>query len=148
LKKIISIAVAFVIIATMFVGCVSTSAAKKDGTYRAEFSAADDHGWTEYVEITVAGDKITNVVYDSLNDGKKKSEDKDYEKTMKNVSGGKTWPADFYSKLTAQLLEKQNIDEVDTVAGATTSSDDFKTLVKSLSKNMQNGKTETVKVEK
>lgn len=148
MKKVISIAVAFVIIATMLIGCTSTSTAKKDGTYKAEFSAADDNGWTDYVEVTVTGDKITNVVYDSLKDGKKKSEDQDYEETMKKVSGDKTWPSDFYSKLTAQLLEKQNIDEVDTVAGATNSSDDFKTLVKALSKNMQKGKTETVKVDK
>ncbi|MEG0895430.1 MAG: FMN-binding protein [Oscillospiraceae bacterium] len=140
-KVLISLLVAF-----LFVGCSSTSALK-DGTYKAEMKAPDSHGWTEFVDVTVTNSKITKVVFDAKNeDGALKSQDAEYEKIMKD-SGSKTWPSDFYTKLANQLVEKQNINDVEAVAGATTSSDSFKKLVKALSKNMEKGETDTLSVE-
>ena len=151
MKKIISLILSLTLIVVMLVGC-SSSKPMKDGTYRSEFSSADAHDWVDYVEVTVSKSKITSVVYDSLNSGAKepekkgmkKSEDIDYETAMRNA-GGKTWPRDFSAKLTQQLVEKQKINDVDGVAGATNSTNDFKKLVKALSKNMTNGDVSTVK---
>lgn len=123
----------------------------KDGTYRAEMSA-ESHGYKDYVEITVVGGKIDTVVYDSQTaDGKRKTQDEDYKKAMmdgnKNAGIPETYPADYSKKLTEALLEKQDINKVDTVAGATTSSDDFKALVSALMNNIKKGNTKTVVVD-
>lgn len=131
MKKAITLTLASLLCVSMLAGCNSGSK-MKDGTYNAEFTAADDHGWTEYVEITVSGEKITNVVFDGKNvDGLKKSEDASYEQAMKDA-GSTTFPKDFYTKLAQQLVEKQDVEKVDAVAGATTSSNDFTTLVKGM----------------
>ncbi len=46
-----------------------------------------------------------------------------------------------------QLLEKQGLDGVDVIAGATYSSDCFKALFAALEENMVNGVTDQVYVE-
>ncbi len=145
MKKIMSISLAAILIAVLFVGCAS-SKAMKDGSYKAEFAEPDDHGWTEFVEVTVTNAKITDVNFDARNEkGDLKSKDPDYKTAMEGA-GFKTWPSDFYPKLSAQLIEKQDINQVDSIAGATNSSDSFKKLVKELSKNFSSGKTDLVKV--
>lgn len=141
IKKFTVIVMA-IVLCFAFTGCASSDTLK-DGTYKSQYSAPDSHGWTDYVEITVSSGKITKVNYDALKDGLKKSEDKDYQTAMKD-GGSKTWPSDFYPKLSSQLVDKQDIDKVDVVAGATTSSNDFKKLVKALSKNMSEGKTDEI----
>ena len=123
----------------------------KDGTYRAEMSI-ESHGYKDYVEITVTGGKIDTVVYDAVTaDGKKKTDDEDYKKSMmegnKNASLPETYPADYMKKLSQSLVEQQEVEKVDVVAGATTSSNDFKTLVSALKNNMKSGKTQTVVVD-
>ena len=50
-------------------------------------------------------------------------------------------------KLSQSLVEQQDVEKVDAIAGATTSSNDFKTLVNALKNNMKNGKTKTVVVD-
>lgn len=145
MKKVTTICITFVLLVVLFVGCVS-SKELKDGSYKAEFESADDHGWTEFVEITVTNSKITDVNFDAKNqNGDLKSKDPDYKEAMEGA-GLKTWPSDFYPKLSAKLIETQDIEKVDAIAGATNSSNAFKKLVKSLTKNMTSGKTEVVKV--
>lgn len=140
MKKNVMMILTVTLILTLFVGCTSSSE-YKDGTYKAEFSTPDDHGWTEYVEITVTNAKITDVVFDGKNpDGAQKSEDKAYEDAMKSA-GSTTWPSEFYVELANGLVEKQDPTKVDNIAGATMSSNDFKTLVRALEKKMANGDT-------
>lgn len=153
MKKSITIIATLMVTMLLFVGCNSNAKSMKNGTYKAEFEKPDDHGWTEYVEITVENEKFKKVTFDGFNDGakepekkgKKKSEDADYKAAMQGANS-KTWPSDFYSKLSTKLVDTQNIDKVDAVASATTSSNNFKTLVKALTKNIKNGVTETLKV--
>lgn len=145
MKKILSLVLALTLAGAMFVGC--SPKGMKDGTYKAEMAKADDHGWTDFVEITVSGEKITAVDFDSVDaEGKKKNGNESYDKVMKDT-GSKTWPSDFMPKLEKDLIDKQNVEKVDTIAGATVSSDSFKKLVKALSKNMAKGDTKTVKVD-
>ena len=132
-------------------GCQNTGdQTLTDGTYRAEMSA-ESHGYKDYVEITVTGGKIDAVVFDAVAaDGKRKSEDDEYKNAMiagnRNAGVAETYPAVYMKQLADQLLETQKIDQVDTVAGATTSSDDFKTLVQALMGNLKSGNTQTVVV--
>ncbi len=145
MKKIISLALAALLSAAMFAGC-SSSSKMKDGKYRAEYSEPDSHGWTEYVEVTVSGEKITDVDFDAVNtEGVKKSEDASYDEAMKNA-GWTIGPKDFYADLEKQLIDKQNVNDIDGVATATTSSNSLKTLMTELQKNIAKGDTATVKV--
>lgn len=145
MKKAITFGLSVVLAASMLTGCTS-SKDMKDGTYKAIYSTPDSHNWTDFVEVTVKDSRITAVVFDAVNkDGALKSQDPDYEKAMK-AAGYETWPADYAPKLASSLVEKQKADEVDTIAGATTSSNDFKVLVKALSKNMGKGTTAELEV--
>lgn len=143
MKKVIALVLAVLLCAVAFIGC--DAAGMKDGTYRASYAAADDHGWTEYLEITVAGGKITAVDFDALNaDGDRKSENQEYIDTMVNY-GGTTSPDKFYKELEDAMVAKQNAG-FDAVAGATTSSDSMKALYAALVANMEKGDTTEVKI--
>lgn len=150
-KRIFAAALSMALLTTAMVGCNSRSATLKDGTYRAQMKTAE-HGWTDYLEITVRNGKYDTVVFDAENAaGEKKSQDEEYKKSMlegnKNAGKAETYPADYSEKLADNLLEKQDIEQVDAVAGATNSSEKFKALAKALEKNMKKGKTATVIVE-
>lgn len=101
----------------------------KDGSYKVEFDKFDANGWKGQLELTVKADKITAVVFDYVNkDGKKKSVDEAYKAAMEPKT--KTYPGKFIPELTKSLLDKQAVASVDTITGATTSTNEFKTLAK------------------
>lgn len=118
-----------------------------DGVYRAEYSECDEYGWKDYVEITVSEGEISEVVFDGENADKTKlkSEDLSYENQMKQYRG--TYPAKYNKDLINQFIETGKIDGVDVVAGATESTDRFKTLVIAAMGNAIDGDTETVVIE-
>ncbi len=146
MKKVLISLLATIAAAALFTGC-QDSGSYKDGTYKAQYKNPDDHGWTEYVTVTVSGGKFTAVEFDSLNeDGQKKTEDEEY-KAAYTGAGYETYPADYTQKLEDSLLSKQNPDDVDAVAGATNSSASFKELVKKLESRMKKGDTSTLIVD-
>lgn len=99
----------------------------KDGVYQGSYDKFDTHGWKAQIEIEIKDDKIANVTFDYINaDGKLKSEDADYKTNMEKVT--KTYPAKFIPELQQKLIDTQDITKVDAVTGATSSSNDFKTL--------------------
>jgi major membrane immunogen (membrane-anchored lipoprotein) len=105
------------------------AAALKDGVYTAAQENFDDRGWKATVEVEVKEGKIANVKFDYVNkDGALKSQDAGYKAAMEPVS--KTYPEKAFAELQASLVEKQDVAAVTAVAGATTSSNDFTTLVK------------------
>lgn len=150
MKKLLCTLISGMLIIFAFIGCTNNNnaASYKDGTYKAQFASADDHGWTEYIEITVSSGKITEAVVDAKNiEGEKKSQSEVYDKAMKDA-GAKTWPSKFYPELESQITDKQNGEMIDGVAGATNSSDTVKTLYKALKGNMEKGDTNEVIVER
>lgn len=100
----------------------------KDGTYKAE-SAFDERGWKVVHTITVA-------------DGKLKADDEEYNKNMKAKSGVSSKEAT--EKLNSQLVEKQNLDDVEVVSGATHTSENFKKSTEALLEAAKEGKTDTI----
>lgn len=110
-------------------GCSSKTASGtyKDGTYKAEQPNFDEHGWKGQIEITVKDGKIVSVTYNEVNkDGQLKRDDQQYAENMKakvNIT-----PKEAYEKLEQQLIEKQDPEKVDTVSGATHTSETFKEL--------------------
>ncbi|MGT2802586.1 Major membrane immunogen, membrane-anchored lipoprotein [Streptococcus henryi] len=123
----------------------TSTAALKDGTYTAE-SGFDERGWKVVHTITVKDGKIESSNFDYENaDGAKKSEDEEYNKNMEAKSGISS--KDATAKLNEELVETQNVDDVETVSGATHSSENFKVSAEALLKAAAEGNTDTVEID-
>ncbi|SHF56346.1 Major membrane immunogen, membrane-anchored lipoprotein [Caldanaerobius fijiensis DSM 17918] len=137
MKKIVAIALAGMLTTAVLTGCSSKSASSgtyKDGTYKAEQSTFDSHGWKGQIEITVKDGKITNVIYNEVNkDGVLKRNDQQYAEKMKAKNN--ITPKEVDEKLQQELIDKQDPAKVDTVTGATESSKTFKELATEALKN-------------
>lgn len=119
----------------------SSASAWKDGTYKAE-SGFDERGWKFVHEITIEGGKITASTADYEDkDGNLKSENAEYNATMKEKSGVSS--AESTDKLDEELLEAQSAD-VEVVSGATNTSENFKKSTEALLKAAEEGNTDTI----
>lgn len=146
MKKLLALGTAVMVAGSLMVGCTSTKEEPKEETteqtteettetaetaeetFKAE-SEADDRGYKGVVEITYKDGKIATVVYNEIGkDGKTKKEDEGYNTEMKKVS--KVSAKEAAEQLEKALVETQDIEKVDTVSGATGSSELFKTLAK------------------
>ena len=146
MKKALSIALTSILSLSLLAGCGSketkapAGSAYKDGKYKAAYDKLDSHGWKAFAEIEIKDGKIATVDFDYLNkDNKRKSEDAEYTKAMKPKSG--TSPDEFCPKLEKDLVEKQDVDKVDAITGATNSVTNFKTLSKTALENAKKKNT-------
>ncbi|WP_434642637.1 FMN-binding protein [Thermoanaerobacterium thermosaccharolyticum] len=150
MRKALALGIATAFVAVSLVGCgsngsnasststnSSASGAYKDGTYKAEQAAFDDHGYKGQIEITVKDGKITNVLYNEVDkDGKFKRDDENYASKMKAKTN--TTPKEADEKLQQELIDSQDTSKVDTVAGATETSKTFKELADQALKDAKN----------
>ena len=128
MKKFLLSGLIFILVLTMVVGCTSNDANYEDGTYDAE-GEPDERGWRGVVQVVVEDGKITSVDYDEVNEANElKSEDEEYAETMKGASG--ISPAEAYEQMENALIKRQDVDQIDAVSGATSSFEQFKSLVK------------------
>ncbi|MFP4365079.1 MAG: FMN-binding protein [Spirochaetia bacterium] len=101
-----------------------------NGTYTAE-GEFGDHGWKPTLSITFQDGEITDVTYDEVNeDGDSKRESEDYAERYSEQSG--LTPDDAFSQLEEQLMNTGDADDVDAVSGATSSSENFKSLARQI----------------
>ncbi|MCT4633586.1 MAG: FMN-binding protein [Firmicutes bacterium] len=99
-----------------------------DGEYYAEESEYS-YGYKGTMKIVVADGLISEVVYADIDEnGNKKSENEEYNKKYMDKSGISF--EEVSTTLRNQLLETQDLDKIDVVAGATTSSEKFVKLGK------------------
>lgn len=123
----------------------SSNAALKDGTYKL-VSGADQRGWHVEFSIVVKDGKITSSDYDNLNaDGKRKSQDADYEKAMKDKVG--TGPAEYFKAYNEGLVNKQTPSDVEVVTGATNAHTSFVEYANKLIEAAKKGDTAEIKVD-
>lgn len=116
----------------------------KDGTYKL-VSEADKRGWHVEFTIVVEGGKIKSSDFDNLNkDGKRKSEDAEYEKQMKDKVG--TGPAEYFKAYNTGLVEKQKPSDVEVLSGATHAHTSFVEYANKLIEAAQKGDTKEIKV--
>ena len=116
----------------------------KDGTYKL-VSEADKRGWHVEFTIVVEGGKIKSSDFDNFNkDGKRKSEDAEYEKQMKDKVG--TGPAEYFKAYNTGLVEKQKPADVEVVSGATHAHTSFVEYANKLIEAAQKGDTKEIKV--
>lgn len=112
----------------LVVGCTGGKANYEDGLHSEE-AEIDDRGWKSTITITVENGKIQEVNYDEVNEeGVSKTKDAEYGALMKEEAG--ITPREAFKELEEALKSSQDVDEVDVVSGATTSSEVFKSLVK------------------
>ncbi len=131
-RRVISLLAVAALATTMFVGCGNKEEAKesglKNGTYEAT-GEKDDKGNTASIKIEVKDGKIATVKYDEVSsEGVSKLDNEEYNTNMKAKSG--TNPIEAFPALEKALVEKQDADAVDTVTGATSTSNNFKALAK------------------
>lgn len=144
--KKISLALVFIvaIIALSTVGC-SADNRMQDGYYTA-MAGEYSHGWKEFVSITVKNGDIASVEYNAVNEsGFIKSWDNAYMQNMKAVQG--TYPNEYTRNYAGQLLEAQNANQVDTIAGATSSYSSFKMLASAAIEQAKKGDSRVVVVD-
>ncbi|EMG28063.1 putative lipoprotein [Listeria fleischmannii 1991] len=123
---------------------INNGADMKDGKYNLE-EQNYAHGYRVVFAMEVKDGKIATSDYNYVNkDGQKKTDDADYEKNMKEKSG--TGPKEYIPALNKSLVDKQSPAEVDTVSGATNSSNQFRIYAAQLENAAQNGDTDTIKV--
>ncbi len=126
-------------------GCAG-EAQYRDGTYMVEFRDFDGYGYKDFMRATVEGGEIVQLEYNATNsDGTLRTEDADYEERMSLVQD--TYPARYTGDLVNQYMSSGSIDEVDTVAGATWSSECFRALFEALEVQIQAGDTSVVQVD-
>lgn len=125
---------------------INPNAPLQDGEYSLKELNPDAHGWSFFMNMTVAGGQITEVEWDYVNpEGTLKSEDEAYQERMaEKVNIG---PKEFVPALAQDLIEKQNAKEVEVVAGATHSTYSFKTYAAQLINAAQKGDTTPIEVD-
>lgn len=123
-------------------GCGSkkTEAQWQDGYYTARME--EYHlGWKEYVTICVMDNKIVSVEYNAKNaSGFVKSWDNAYMRNMNPVTG--TYPNRYTRNYAAEFLAEQSADNIDMIAGASTSGGNFRRLAAAVLECAEKGDTE------
>jgi major membrane immunogen (membrane-anchored lipoprotein) len=123
-----------------FVSCPGRAPALRDGYYSAEAAGFDDHGWKEFVTISVNGGRIMAVEYNAKNpSGFIKSWDMDYMRVMNAQDG--TYPNEYTRIYAERLIAGQDVSGVDALSGATNSHGSFKRLAGKAIENSRAGDT-------
>lgn len=106
----------------------------KDGEYKASQDNFDSHGWKGQIAIAVKDGKISSVDFDYVDkDNKLKSEDQGYIKAMEDAT--KINLAKAMEELESSLVSAQDLAAVNAVSGATSTSNDFKSLAENALKS-------------
>lgn len=137
MKKLFTIALAAVL-ALSLVAC-GDSGKIKDGTYTAQLKEPS-HGWTDYLSVTYKDGAITDVDYDS----------KDEEGNLKSTYaeyGMDFAPSEWIPQLEANVKAAGTADKVEAVAGATSSSNNVKALMKAVEEKAKAGDTTTALID-
>ena len=143
-KRLVGLVAATMLSVAVLAGCGSKSDLK-DGKYEVESKAADERGYKSSLTMEVKDGKITEVSYDEVKeDGTGKKGDTEYNTTMKGIKG--TNPAEAFPALEKAVVEKQSA-EVDSVSGATSSSDSFKKFAAKAIENATAGTTDKAIIE-
>lgn len=133
MKKLIILVIITALITSTSTGCKQNSNEKTastgprillDGTYTARDNTSDKL-WMPEIKLTIAGGKITNVLYDETT-AMRKSEDIEYQrnyKAQKNID-----LLNVYAVMQNSLIKSQDPNKIDTVAGATKAVQNMKAL--------------------
>ena len=142
MKRTLAVMLCIAALVGVCCGCSAARGGMQDGYYTAEM-AEYSNGWKEFVTLHIEGGTIISVEYNAKNaSGFIKSWDMAYMRRMNGVAG--TYPNYFTRAYARQVLEKQSgtADDIDTVAGATSSGGSFRQLVAAVLELARAGKNE------
>ncbi len=148
MKRFFTVLSLFLVLSLLLFGCGDSTTVQtfQDGTYYAEYENFDSYGYKDYIEVVVQDGVVTTIVFNGINaEGNLKTEDLTYENDMQVLH--ETYPRKYTQDLVNQYLAVQNISDVDTVAGATYSSNSFTALFTALQPYMVTGNTEPIIIE-
>lgn len=144
IKRILACVVCFALVGA-FCGCGAANGSMKDGYYTAEM-ADYANGWKEFLTLHVEDGTIVSVEYNAKNaSGFIKSWDMAYMRRMNAARG--TYPNHYTRAYARQVVEKQSGDEIDTVAGASSSGGNFRLMVAAALDMARQGKNEVAIVQ-
>lgn len=144
-RKGIAWGLALIICTFALTGC-SSDKTYQDGIYTAQFREYDSYGYKDFLTLTVQDGVVTEMVYDAVNEqGAMRTDDQKIQQDMSAVRD--TYPKKYTADLVNQYLEKQDIGEVATIAGASWSSESFKTLFLALEPQMEKGDTTLLSID-
>ena len=107
----------------------------KDGYYTAQ-AAEYNNGWKEFVTLCISNGEVVSVEYNAKNaSGYIKSWDMAYMRRMNSIVG--TYPNQYTRKYAADFLQTGDVNQIDAIAGASTS---YKSFIKLLSSALENAK--------
>jgi major membrane immunogen (membrane-anchored lipoprotein) len=107
--------------------CSASGGHVSGGYFTAEAAEYDSHGWKEFVSLYINNGKIVTVEYNAKNaSGFIKSWDMDYMRNMNAEDGA--YPNKYTRTYALALLNSQNPERIDALAGATDSWNSFRLL--------------------
>ncbi|WP_319370428.1 hypothetical protein [uncultured Ilyobacter sp.] len=116
----------------------------QDGKYYVEAEKAT-WGWKPFTYMVVKNCEIIEIKHDRKNkDGKNATEDMKYNQSMAKKQG--VGIKDAVSKLENGFMKSKDVDKIDSVAGATSTSTEFKVMMKYLIDKAENGKPGSYKI--
>lgn len=116
----------------------------QDGKYYVE-AEKESWGWKPFTYMVVKNSEIVEVRHDRKNkDGKNATEDMKYNQSMSKKQG--LGIKDAARKLENGFMKSKDVEKIDTVAGATTTSKEFKIMMKYLVNKAENGKPGSYKI--
>lgn len=136
MKKLIALLLTLTMVSGFALTGCSSDTANDDKVGNAEAGEVvelegqqDQYGWFPHMRLTFDGNVLTEVYFDYVDDsGAKKSQDEEYNSTMKEKTGVSA--KDALETLRESLLETQDPTKVDSVTGATQTSTEFITMAK------------------
>lgn len=144
MKRVKCIIGSVLLVCVVLCGC-KDARGYKDGYYTAQM-AEYSHGYKEYVCILIKNNHIISVEFNAKDcSGYIKSWDNGYMNRMKSVTG--TYPNEYTRTYAGRLVERQDIEKVDAVAGASNSGKNFVKLVRAALQNAREGNQEVAVVE-
>lgn len=118
----------------------------EDGTFELVEANYDENGWRAEFTIDVEDGEIVSSDYNEYNEqGTAKTEDESYQEAMAEQAG--VGPQEYVEELNNQLVETQDAGQVDTVSGATASSEKFQEYAAMLLNAAENGSEDTIEVD-
>lgn len=142
-KSRISIVMFCILACVLVSGCGRKSEFQWQDGYYTAIMEEYDFGWKEFVTVCVMEHKIVSVEYNAKNPaGFIKSWDIAYMRNMNPVMG--IYPNRYTRNYAAELLEKQSADDIDMIAGASSSGSNFRRLAAAVLECAERGDTEIV----
>ncbi|MEY8358040.1 FMN-binding protein [Anaerotruncus colihominis] len=139
LKRIIPVLLAAAVILSLG-GCGKRTDSLKDGYYTAQM-AEYSHGWKEFVTLCVSNGELVSVEYNAKNaSGYIKSWDMAYMRQMNSIAG--TYPNQYTRTYADSFLQSGDVNQIDAIAGASSSYKTFTKLAASALENAKAGNSE------